>query len=403
MTRRFVGVCAMLAFGMLLPFTASAQQSTYTIAGRVRDAESGAALVGVQVSVRGTRFGALTNNQGAYSILAQLPPGSYQVDAQMIGRETQTQGVQLGSDRAVSVPEMQLRTVALSLGEVVVTGTAAPTQRRAIGNAVSTVEGRVLNEAPALTIDQAMQGRVAGASITSNTGTPGGGVSVRLRGTSSIVGGAEPLYIVDGVIIDNNADQQINFGYRSNPSNRLADLDPDDIERIEILKGAAAAALYGSRANNGVVQIFTKRGRAGVTQVTASTRMTRSDLARRIDFALSPVNEAGATVQRYDPQDLIFREPWSTDSYVSLSGGAPETRYYVSANWVNENGIMLGSDHQKLNLRMNLDQRLAPWLDMATGVNFIRSHTDLVINGENGTGGLLTAIVFTPTTINLAA
>ena len=403
MCRRFARAWA-LALGMLLlPFGLSAQQGAYTVTGRVRDAETGGPLAGVQVSIRGTRFGALTNNTGNYTILAQVAPGSYDVQAQMIGRETATQSVTFGAERSISVPEMQLRTIALSLSEVVVTGTAAPTQRRAIGNAVSTVEGRALNEAPALTIDQALQGKVAGATITSNTGTPGGGVSVRLRGTSSIVGGAEPLYIVDGVIVDNNADQQINFGYRSNPSNRLADLDPDDIERIEILKGAAAAALYGSRANNGVVQIFTKRGRAGGTQLTASTRMTHSELPKKIDFALTPVNEAGATVQRYDPQDLIFRKPWSNDSYVSLSGGSPETRYYLSANWVNENGIMLGSDHQKLNLRMNLDQRLGSWLDLGAGVNFIHSTTNLVINGENGTGGLLTAIVFTPTTTDLAA
>ncbi len=176
------------------------------------------------------------------------------------------------------------------LDEMIVTGTAAPTSRRALGNSVATVDAADITQSQALTIDQALQGKVAGAVITSNTGTPGGGVSIRLRGTSSITGGAEPLYIVDGVIIDNNADEQINFGYRSNPANRLADLDPADIERIEILKGAAAAALYGSRANNGVVQIFTKRGQAGRPQFTVSSRMGRSDLERRIDFALTPRN-----------------------------------------------------------------------------------------------------------------
>jgi TonB-dependent SusC/RagA subfamily outer membrane receptor len=391
------------AVALCLAAPLAAQQVTYTITGRVLDAETGNPLTGVQVLVRGTRFGGLSDSRGAYTVLGQLTPGSYTIEAQMIGRELQTQPLTLGSERLVTAPEMRLRTTALSMDEIVVTGTAAPTARRALGNAVSTVEGRSLNEAPAITIDQAIQGKVAGAVITSNTGTPGGGVSVRLRGTSSIVSGSEPLYIVDGVIIDNNGDQQVNFGYRSNPSNRLADLDPDDIERMEILKGAAAAALYGSRANNGVVQIFTKRGRAGITQVTASTRFTYSELERQIPFALTPVNEAGATVARFDPQDLIFRTPWSNDTYVALSGGSPETRYYISSNWVDQKGIMEGSEHQKLNVRMNLDQRLNSWVDLAVGANFVKAHSDLIINGENGTGGLLTAIVFTPTTLDLAA
>lgn len=379
-----------------------AQQTAYTVTGRVRDADTGGPLAGVQVVIRGTRFGALSNSAGVYTLLAQLASGSYMLEAQMIGRETQTQAITLGTERVVNVPELTMRTTALSLGEIVVTGTAAPTARRALGNAVSTVEGRSLNETPAITIDQAIQGKVAGAVITSNTGNPGGGVSVRLRGTSSIVSGSEPLYIVDGVIVDNNGDQQINFGYRSNPSNRLADLDPDDIERIEILKGAAAAALYGSRANNGVVQIFTKRGRAGGTQLTAATRFTYSELERRIPFALTPRNDAGRDTVRFDPQDLIFRAPWSNDSYLSISGGSPETRYYISGNWVEQNGIMKGSSHNKLNMRMNVDQRLASWADLAVGANFVKAHSDLVINGEQGTGGLLTAIVFTPTTLDLA-
>ena len=271
-----------------------------------------------------------------------------------------------------------------------------------IGNAVATVAGPTINEAPAATIDQALQGKISGAVIQSNTGTPGGGVSVRLRGTSSIVAGAEPLYIVDGVIVDNNADQQINFGYRSNPSNRLADLDPNDIERVEVLKGAAAAALYGSRANNGVVQIFTKRGRAGRTQFTAETRFTNGHLPKTIDFALTPVDVNGVAVQRYDPQDLLFRSPWSNDTYLALSGGSDETQYYISGNWTEEKGIMIGSDHEKLNVRMNLDQRVSSWLSLGAGANYVRSNTNLVINGENGFGGLLTAAVFTPTTLNIA-
>jgi TonB-linked SusC/RagA family outer membrane protein len=367
----------------------------------VADAATRSPIAGAQVTVQNTGAGALTSDQGVYTIRAVLAPGTYTVEATYIGREGEGQTVTLGADSVAQVPDILLGSTALTLGEIVVTGTAAPTSRRAIGNSISTVAGERLSEAPAVTIDQALQGKIPGAVITSNTGTPGGGVSIRLRGTSSIVGGAEPLFIVDGVIIDNNGDQQLNLGYRSNASNRLADLDPDDIERVEVIKGAAAAALYGSRANNGVVQIFTKRGRAGATTITAATNATFSQLGKDIDFALTPLDEDGSTVRRYDHQDLIFRDVWSSDSYLSASGGSEDTRYYVSANWVEQNGIMNGSDHQKLNARINLDQRMSDWFELGVGANYIRSWSDLQINGENGTGGLLTAIVFTPTTVDL--
>jgi TonB-dependent starch-binding outer membrane protein SusC len=385
----------------LFASAAAAQQAAYTISGRALDETSRQPVPGVTVLIRGTQFGSMTNSEGRFTISARLVPGAYTLETRMIGRERLTRSISLGGDRTIDAGDFLLRSVALSLEEVVVTGTAAPTARRAIGNAVATVEGPTINEAPATTIDQALQGKISGAVIQSNTGTPGGGVSVRLRGTSSIVAGAEPLYIVDGVIVDNNADQQINFGYRSNPSNRLADLDPNDIERIEILKGAAAAALYGSRANNGVVQIFTKRGRAGATQFVAETRFTNAKVPKYIDFALTPKDVAGAPVVRYDPQPLIFRSPWSNDSHVALSGGSDDTQFYLSGNWTNEKGIMIGSDHEKLNVRLNLDQRVKSWLSLGAGANYVSSRTNLVINGEQGFGGLLTAVVFTPTTLNI--
>ncbi|MBR9989847.1 MAG: TonB-dependent receptor [Gemmatimonadetes bacterium] len=388
--------------GFLLCAGPLAAQQSYTITGRVLTAGSGTAIQGAQVSLRGTGVGSLTNNGGAYSFVVNTRPGEYTVEVEFIGRETVTRTVQLGSEAVVRVPDIEMRERALALDAVIVTGTAAPTARRAIGNAVSTVGSRELASTPATTIDQALQGRVSGAVITSNTGTPGGGVSVRLRGTSSITGGAEPLYIIDGVIIDNNADQQLNLGYRSNSSNRLADLDPNDIERIEILKGAAAAALYGSRANNGVVQIFTRRGRTGEPEITVSSRFGRSSLERRIDFALTPVNLDGTAVQRFDPQDIIFRNGSQMEHHVSLSGGGGDTRYYVSGGFTDETGIMIGAGHDKLNVRMNVDQGLGNF-QLSAGANYIRSNTDLVINGEQGSGGLLTAIVFSPTTVDLTA
>jgi len=386
-----------------------AQQQQYTITGRVLDAGGGAAIQGAQVTLRGTDAGSVTGNTGVYTFTVNAAPGPHVVEATFIGRETVTQTITLAAERTVRVPDIRMAERALSLDAVVVTGTAAPTARRAIGNAVSTVGAPQLAATPATTIDQALQGRVAGAVITSNTGTPGGGVSIRLRGTSSITGGAEPLYIVDGVIIDNNADQQLNLGYRSNASNRLADLDPNDVERIEILKGAAAAALYGSRANNGVVQIFTRRGRVGEPEITVSTRFGRSELEHRIPFALTPLNfatvpdSAGRVpATRYDHQDLIFRDGSQMDHHVSVSGGGGDTRYYLSGAYTEDIGIMRGAAHDKINTRLNVDQGFGNF-QLSVGANYIRTSSDLLINGESGEGGILTQIVFTPTLTDLTA
>ena len=402
MSRRGPIIQLVSVLGFLLCAGQLAAQQSYTITGRVVAAGSGTAIQGAQVSLRGTSGGGLTNNTGLYSFQVNTAPGQYTVEVAFIGRETVTQEVELGTETTVRVPDIELRERALELDAVIVTGTAAPTARRALGNAVSTVSSRELAATPATTIDQALQGRVSGAVITANTGTPGGGVSVRLRGTSSITGGAEPLYIIDGVIIDNNSDQQLNLGYRSNSSNRLADLDPNDIERIEILKGAAAAALYGSRANNGVVQIFTRRGRTGEPEITVSSRFGRSELEKRIDFALTPVDLNGDPVQRFDPQDVIFRDGSQMEHHVSLSGGGGDTRYYLSGGFTDEEGIMIGAGHEKLNVRMNVDQGLGNF-QVSAGANYIRSNTDLVINGEQGEGGLLTGIIFTSTTTDLTA
>ncbi len=398
--RRFSLLMALLVGAGAAPLSA---QTPYTIQGTVVADATGEGLAGAQVAIRGTSLGAITDSNGRYMIRANLEPGNYDLAFSYIGRRSAAETVVLGGDATVMVPEVRMEESALELEEIVVTGTAGPTTRRAMGNSVSTVQADQIETSPATSIDQALQGKIAGAVITSNSGMPGGGISVRLRGTSSITGGAEPLYIVDGVIIDNNASQQINVGNRSNPINRLADLSPNDIARVEVLKGAAAAALYGSRANNGVVQIFTKRGQAGDTRVQAAIRATRSDLEHRTQFAMTPVDEAGNTVKRFDHQDLIFRDGWGQDMNVSVSGGAGDTRYYISTSYTDQEGILIGSAHNKLNARLNLDQSFGRWLSLSVGANYIQSNTDLIINGEQGEGGLLTAIMFTPTTVDLGA
>jgi len=401
--RRRLLIPAGLALALLAGTTPLAAQQTYRVQGLVVDATTDQPLVGVAVTLTGTQQGTLTNGAGRYDLVARVAPGTWRIEYTLIGHETVTRDVVLGASLTVDVPRVALGLSAVQLEGLVVTGTGVATARRALGNAIAVVGGDAIANARAVTVDAALQGKVPGAQIMMNNGSPGGGVSVRLRGTSSIVGGAEPLFIVDGVIVDNSSDQQVNFGYRTNPSNRLADLNPNDIDRIEVLKGAAAAALYGSRANNGVIQIFTRRGGTGGTRITVSTRATLGQLQRELPFALTPVNEQGDPVERFDLQDFIFRDAWGSETSFSISGGADQTRFYTSGAYSVDNGIMIGSSNERISARLNVDQNVGGWLSIAGGANYVRNRSDLLINGENGTGGVLTAIVFTPTNVNLGA
>ena len=394
-----LGAAASLLCGSI---PGAAQQTATRVQGIVVDATTERPVPSVSVQINGTQLGALTDARGRYDIPVRLSAGTYTLTFSLIGRESVTRQVQIGTGGSVQVPSVSLAESAVQLEGLVVTGSGVATQRRALGNAVSVVSGDAIENARAATIDAALQGKLAGAQIMANSGNPGGGVSVRLRGTSSIVGGAEPLYNVDGVIIDNSSDQQINFGLRTNPSNRLADLNPNDIERVEVLKGAAAAALYGSRANNGVIQIFTKRGTAGATRFNVSTRAVLAQLPGEIDFALTPMDASGNPVERFDHQDLIFGDAWGNETLLSISGGGDQTRFYMSGAYTKDNGIMIGSGNERITGRLNVDQTVGSWLSLAGGVNYVRNRSDLLINGENGTGGILTSIAFTPTTVDLA-
>ena len=256
-----------------LPAILAAQgPETGIVRGRVTDATSGQPVNSVQVLIAGTTVGTMTGVNGEY-ILPAAPAGAQTLIARRIGYSERRQNITVTAGQTTTA-DFTMSIAATTLTDVVVTGVAAPTERRALGNSIESLAGEEVSEAPAATaIDQALQGKITGAVISENSGQPGGGISIRLRGTNSILGGAEPLYVVDGVIVDNTSEALVSLGANATRggaalSNRIADLDPADVERIEVLKGAAAAALYGSRANNGVIQIFTKRGRSGAPVFT---------------------------------------------------------------------------------------------------------------------------------------
>jgi TonB-linked SusC/RagA family outer membrane protein len=403
----------------------AAAQEPYTITGTVTDAESGEPLSGATVQLRtaGTVAPAAstaTDAAGRFSLRARVAAGTYTLQFGQIGRGTVTRQVTLGANRSVNVAAVPLAAAALQLEELVVTGTGAPVERRQVGNTVSSVVGEEITRAPAATsVDQALQGKIAGAQISETSGQPGGGVSIRLRGTNTILGNAEPLIVVDGVIIDNNNEALIGLGAnatRSNTAmtNRLADISPEDIERVEVLKGAAAAALYGSRANSGVIQIFTKRGRQGTPQITYTSEVQAARTPGYIKLNSEPMIGVGDTAAdrtlrsrlgqdtaRFDPQDRVFRTGYGTSNQLSISGGTEGTTYYLSGNWNDEQGIIRSTGYERYGGRVRLTQRLSDWLELGVNGSYLRSKTNLVPEGEQ-TQGVLTSIIFTPTFFNPA-
>ena len=400
---------------LLCPLVAAAQ-GTGTIRGRVTETGSGAPVVSAQIRVEGTTLGALTGADGTYTITG-VPAGTHFVGTRRVGFAPERAAVSAAAGETVT-RDFTLRAAAVTLNEVVVTGVAAPTTKRQLGNTIETVSGEEVARAPGISsIDQALQGRVTGAVISENSGQPGGGISIRLRGTNSILGGAEPLYVIDGVIVDNSSEALVSLSGnapRGNQalSNRMADFDPGDVERIEVLKGAAAAALYGARANNGVIQIFTRRGQEGRPRISAATDVTWSKTPKRYDLNMSPfagtpdVNFGGAAafgapIQRYDIQDQIFRTGLGTNTRLSLSGGNDGTSYFMGGGYQKEEGIVRPTEYTRRNVRANLSQRLSSQLEVTLRGNYINSIADFIPEGEQ-TQGVLTSVVFTPTSVNPA-
>jgi TonB-dependent starch-binding outer membrane protein SusC len=384
---------------VLCPASARAQATTGTVRGRVTEGPSGRGIPEAQVSITGTRLGATTNASGEFSILA-VPTGSRTIAARRIGYQPieRTLTVKTGDN---DVGTIALDVSAVNLNEVVVTGTGTATEKRAVGTSIATVDSALIARAEAVTVDQAMQGKIAGAQITQNSGSPGGGgISVRLRGTNSFISGSDPLYIVDGVIVDNGSAQLADLGTRSNPQNRLADLNPEDIDHIEVTRGAAAAALYGSRANNGVVQIFTKRGNIGKPRFTGSTRFSESELREQQPFNFYPFNENGLPVSRYNYQDAIFHRAPGNEQNLTIEGGSDQTRYYISGNYTNEDGIMRSTSSQRSSARVNLQQQLTPKLIGNVTANYVTTQNQLQAFGEQNDYGIMGSLFFAPTNVD---
>lgn len=392
--QRSIRLLSLTAMFLTAPAAAQAQ---LTVQGRVTG-DNGEPLAGARISVPGTPLETVSGGDGTYRLVIAAPGAQTVVQVRFLGYKSQRRTIAQSSGSVTA--DFELVRDVLLLDQVVVTGTAASTERGALGNSIATVNAGDIANTGAQQLDAALTGKVPGALIQQTSGTPGGGTSVRIRGTSTINRSAEPLYIVDGVIIDNGSSQLINLGGYT--SNRVADLDANDVERVEIVKGAAAAALYGSRANDGVVQIFTKRGVPGRLRITYRNTIGLDEVETRLAVNESPVDAAGNPVTRYDYQDDIFQRGVTYNTSLALSGGDDATQYYVAGSYQNQEGIVKGSDYRKTSVRVNLDRTLFDWLALSTNFNYIHSNASLVPNaGLTGLFGVLTNFLFTPNSYEL--
>jgi TonB-linked SusC/RagA family outer membrane protein len=374
------------------------------IQGKVTDKQDNP-LTGAVVLISGTNYGTTTNIHGEYELeIKKLPAGTNTVEVKYVGYKTRKEVLQATSGRVTF--DFKLEEDLLLLDQVVVTGNAEAVEKKSLGNSISTLQNKELQNIGTGQVDAALTGKIPGAMVQVNSGNPGGGTSVRLRGLSTLYSGSsDPLYIVDGVIVDNSASSLIDMG--GNATNRIADFDPEEIERIEVVKGAAAAALYGSRANNGVVQIFTKRGQSGQMKVRLNSTVGYDQVVKKLDMITYPYTKTSkdgalVPVTRYDYQNEVFQIAPRATTSLSLSGGDLTTKYFLSGSWNNQDGIIKSQHYDKKSFRVNVDKIFNDWLSGSISTNYIHSLNNIVANGGAYTNGfgVLTAITNLPNTYN---
>ncbi len=360
-----------LIFLGFLAVPALAQQVT----GRVTHNETLRPLAGAQVSIPGSRLGALANAEGRF-VIVNVPVGTHSVVAQIIGYGTQERSVTVTAGQIVTV-DFQLQTEALGLDEIVVTGTVGNIQRRAVGNVVGTLNtaAQLESTAPA-SVQQILSGQVPGVSVQIGTGVVGSGGGVMIRGASTLSLNQQPLLYIDGV--------RANGGFGSWGSSRLNDINAEDIERIEVIKGPAAATLYGTEASNGVIQIITKKGipgRATVELMVQQGGNWFNDPAGRLptNYGIAPDGQTIISQHLFLDEEAAGRKMFRTgreQSYsLNVRGGEGNLTYYFSAGHNDGEGILRNNDRTRTTARTNIQAAISDQLDMSVDMGLIRSLT----------------------------
>ena len=364
------GVVALLIASGAPPAVLGQQTGAITV--EVRDASTLGPLSGVQISIQGTDVGGLSGEDGRFRITG-VPAGEQRVVAQFLGYQTVTRTVAVEGGLATELT-LSLNQSAIEMDEIVVTGTAVGARRRELGNTVSTIDAaRLADQTKPASVGELLQGQASGLVSMSGTGQIGAGQRLKIRGTASLSLDDQPLIYVDGVRINNDIGAGPNAqGYGAGVISRLNDISPAEIERIEVIKGPAAATLYGTEANNGVIQIFTKSGTATGTQWTVqveqgsnwlgdmANRTGYGDRGRRLFDIWGPDPESGEPrswnmVQReQDRGNQIWRAGHMQSYNASVTGGGAEATYFVMGGYERDEGVYPTNRLWRINGRTNV-------------------------------------------------
>jgi TonB-linked SusC/RagA family outer membrane protein len=421
---------------LLLLFTAGTTYAqNYTVSGTVKDARSGEGLPGVNIIIKGTTTGTITDSRGSFTITLSTSPAT--LLATFVGYRER----EIPVSTSATTVDVALEEEITSLDEVVISGLATTVKRSNLANAVVSVDSRELMGATnPQTLDYALYGKMTGVSMNSNSGAPGGGVNVNFRGITTLgAGSSQPLYIIDGVYMNNSsvrngrteasgAGAGSNLENQDDAANRLADLNPNDVERVEVLKGPSAAAIYGTRANAGVVIITTKKGKSGRTNISFNQTLGVSK-AQNLNFyepwnadkityydtnytgdvagipgEIAALNQAIAQGRNFDLEKEMYGETgFLTNTQISLTGGGEKTTFFVSGGLQDEDGIIKNTGFKRYSIRANIDHLISDRIKFTLNTNYVKTDNQRGFTGnQNNTGGSLGyAIAYTRSYRNL--
>ena len=372
--------------GMAIPTTESAQRAVEkTITGKVTDLSTGEELPGVNILVKGTTIGTITDVEGNYRLTA--PDDAETLVFSSVGYMSE----EVAIDNRITI-NLEMAPDIQSLSEVVVIGYGT-IEKKDLTGSVASVKAEEITRVPTPRLDDALRGKVAGVQITPTSGAPGADVTIRIRGSNSLNASNEPLVVIDGFIGAGN----------------LNNINTNDIESIEVLKDASATAIYGSRGSNGVILVTTKRGKEGKSKFSLDTYTGLQDITRTLDLmssrqyaefqndiaastGASPVfPDLSAVGDGTDWQDEVFRRAPMTSSTLSISGGNEKTNFYLSGNYLNQEGIYINTDFKRYLARFNLDHTVNDFIKTGVSLSLSRSYR----NG--GTSSLRNVLGYDPT------
>ena len=368
---------------LLASVTSSYAQSTKVYSGTITDVDSNEPIIGVNIILKGAARGTITDTEGEFSIDA--PIGSTLV-LSYIGYVTKE--IKLANNPVINIAMQEDQQ---QLNEVVVIGYGTMKKSNVTG-AIASVSYKQFKDQPVKQISDILQGRTSGVAVTNVSGIPGGSVKIRVRGTTSINKSSDPLYVIDGIVASG------------------LDVNPSDIQSIEVLKDASATAIYGSRGANGVVLVTTKKGKEGKVQVFASVDVGISNIVKKYDL-LDAYDYANAlndykgsntvsaeNLAQYkdgskgiDWQNLMLQTGVSQDYKVGVSGGSEKNKYYISANVLDMTAMTITTKYQRAQLRVNLDNKITDWFTLSTKINASRSHS------HNGSIDMMSFLNYSPT------